>query len=94
MAVLGFFWAVSTTTTLNREMEILFIRHGEPAWSVDGLSQPDPDLTDRGRIQAELLADRLAAEGTPVTELIVTPAARSIQTGEPIAKALGRSGSS
>ena len=52
------------------------------------MSQPDPDLTELGRSQAERLADRLATDGTPVTELIVTPAIRSIQTGEPIAAAL------
>ncbi|MFV9673288.1 MAG: histidine phosphatase family protein, partial [Acidimicrobiia bacterium] len=33
-------------------MELIFIRHGQPAWSVEGLTQPDPFLTETGRKQA------------------------------------------
>lgn len=69
-------------------MELIFIRHGQPAWSVDGWSQVDPFLTDVGREQAELAARRLATE-RPLTEIIASPALRSQQTAEPIAGLTG-----
>ncbi len=70
-------------------MELLFARHAEPAWSVDGVSQADPGLTPRGREQAELLAMRLAGYRRDVTELVVSSARRSQETAEPIAAVLG-----
>lgn len=75
----------------SHAVEILFARHAEPAWDVDGLSQQDPDLTERGRRQASLLAARLADEEDAFTELLVSPATRSRQTAEPIAEATGLS---
>jgi probable phosphoglycerate mutase len=68
-------------------VELLFVRHGEPAWVRDGLSVDDPDLTDRGRAQAERLAARLA--DTEVHRLVVSPLRRARQTAEPVARALG-----
>lgn len=69
-------------------MELIFIRHGQPAWQVDGWSQVDPFLTDLGREQAERAADRLSTE-RPLTELIASPALRSQQTAAPIAQRTG-----
>ena len=43
-------------------MELIFIRHGQPAWSVDGFTQPDPHLTPLGREQASLAAEYLSAD--------------------------------
>lgn len=65
------------------------MRHGQPQWAVDRLTQPDPYLTDRGKLQARLAADRLASDRKPSTELIVSPALRSQQTAAPIAEATG-----
>jgi probable phosphoglycerate mutase len=70
-------------------MELIFIRHGEPAWVVDGLGHGDPELTARGRRQAELTAARLAGERWPITELLVSPARRAQQTAAPLAAATG-----
>ena len=70
-------------------MELIFIRHGEPAWSVDGLSQPNPHLTVRGRNQAERTAERLAGSYLCPTEILVSPTIRSRETAEPIAEAIG-----
>jgi 2,3-bisphosphoglycerate-dependent phosphoglycerate mutase len=70
-------------------MDIVFIRHGQPQWAVDGMSQTDPNLTDRGELQARLAADRIASDPKPATELIVSPARRSQQTALPIAEATG-----
>ncbi|MEN8233442.1 MAG: histidine phosphatase family protein [Actinomycetota bacterium] len=67
-------------------MELIFVRHGQPAWSVDGLTQPDPDLTQLGREQAELAARRIFEGDHRLTELVVSPARRSQQTAEPIAR--------
>ena len=70
-------------------MELIFVRHGQPAWTVDGLSDPDPHLTDLGREQAKRVAERLGSSPKPITELLVSPALRSRQTAEPIAAATG-----
>ena len=43
-------------------MEIVLIRHGEPEWERDGLSVTNPPLTDRGRQQAERLAQAMREE--------------------------------
>lgn len=71
-------------------MDILFVRHGQPQWAVDGLSQLDPQLTDLGRRQAELAAERIASDAkATAAELIVSPATRSQQTAVPVARETG-----
>src|SRR5262245_19212688 len=71
-------------------MDLLFVRHGEPAWTTEaGTPDMDPPLTERGRKQAKLVGERLAASKRKTTELIVSPAKRARQTAEPIAEALG-----
>ena len=77
----------SATDSLN-DMELWFVRHAQPAWGVDGLTQRDPFLTDLGHQQAQLLAERLAALETTFTGLLVSSALRSQQTAQPIADAL------
>jgi probable phosphoglycerate mutase len=69
-------------------MEIVLIRHGEPEWVRDGLTIVDPPLTERGRRQAELLADRLRDEH--FDEVLVSPLVRARQTAAPLLEALGR----
>ena len=72
-------------------MELLFIRHGQPAWSADGLSQIDPHLTELGRRQADLAAARLVRDKRPLSEIVVSPAARAQETAAPIAAKTGLS---
>jgi len=73
-------------------MDIIFVRHGQPQWAIDGLSQPNPHLTELGREQAALAASRIATdEKVTTTELIVSPATRSQETAEPIATTTGLS---
>lgn len=68
-------------------MDIIFVRHGQPQWAVDGLSQLDPHLTELGREQAELAGQRIATDDKAVaTELIVSPATRSQETAQPISR--------
>lgn len=68
-------------------MEIVFLRHGEPAWSVGGISQANPHLTERGNEQARLAAQRLASEPSPLSEILVSPTQRSQQTANPLVEA-------
>lgn len=71
-------------------MDIVFVRHGQPQWAVDGLSQMDPYLTELGRQQAELAAKRLAGDPKVETaEIIASPALRSQQTAEPLGRETG-----
>ncbi|MDX1691661.1 MAG: histidine phosphatase family protein [Acidimicrobiia bacterium] len=69
-------------------MEIVFVRHAQPEWIVDGLNRIDPDLTERGERQAAAVAERLAEHG-PWNELLVSPTLRTRRTAAPIADALG-----
>lgn len=63
------------------------MRHGEPQWSRDGLTVDDPELTDRGRRQADLLAKHLADEHFDL--LLVSPLRRARETMAPIEERLG-----
>jgi len=68
-------------------VELIWIRHGQPAWSVDGLAIDDPALTALGKQQAIHLGKRFA--DLEVDHLFVSPLLRAQQTMEPIAEALG-----
>lgn len=68
-------------------VELVFIRHGQPAWDREGASVDDPELTNLGHQQAELVAARLA--GLEVDRLLVSPLRRARETAAPIATALG-----
>ncbi len=70
-------------------MELIFIRHGQPAWSVDGLSQVDPELTPVGWEQARRVADRINEDGRGLAEIIASPAVRAQQTAVPLTEVTG-----
>jgi probable phosphoglycerate mutase len=69
-------------------VEIVLIRHGEPEWVRDGLNVDDPPLTERGRRQAERVAEALAGEH--FDEVLVSPLVRARETAQPLLEALGR----
>ncbi len=74
-------------------MELILVRHGEPAWSLEGRGRNDPDLTERGQRQAAAVARRLADHADPLAPgpvdlLLVSPAIRAQQTASPIAASL------
>ncbi len=73
-----------------RETMITLIRHGETAWNLEGRWQGHADvpLSDRGRIQARLLAVRLEAEGRQVDHLYASDLQRAWETALLIAPAL------
>ena len=67
-------------------MQIRLIRHAEPAYVAEGTLYNDPELTERGHRQAQLLADR---DWGHVDEIWVSPMVRAQQTARPLAEALG-----
>lgn len=62
-------------------MKLLFIRHGDPDYVTDS-------LTETGRIEAELLAKRIAP--MPITEYFVSPLGRAKATAEPTLRRANR----
>jgi len=62
-------------------MRILIIRHGEPDYSVDS-------LTEKGRREAELLSRRLV--NTQMDAIYVSPLGRARDTAKPTLEKLGR----
>ena len=62
-------------------MRIIFIRHGEPDYARDC-------LTERGREQARAAAERLRGEG--IDEIYSSPLGRAAETAAFTAEALGK----
>ena len=67
-------------------MELLFVRHAQPAWANNGLSVTNPGLTDLGHAQAKAAGERF--RGARVDALVVSPLLRAQQTAGYIAEAL------
>lgn len=70
-------------------MEIVLVRHGQPAWSVDGVAYNDPGLTDLGHEQAARMAERVANMGD-IDHFLVSPMVRARETAAPLARLLDR----
>lgn len=68
-------------------MEIVLVRHGEPEWVRDGLNVDNPPLTERGRRQADCVAESL--RGEVFDEIWVSPLIRAQQTVGPLAHERG-----
>ena len=62
-------------------MKILIVRHGDPNYEIDG-------LTERGKLEAELLSERLVKEN--ITAAYTSPLGRARLTAEYTMKKLGR----
>lgn len=63
-------------------MDLLLLRHAQPAWSQQRRSQVDPGLTALGTRQARAAADRLAE--IRLDRVLVSTARRAQQTAEPL----------
>ena len=61
-------------------MKLLFVRHGDPNYAIDG-------LTEKGKREAELLADRLCRE--QITAVYCSTMGRAKLTAEPTLERLG-----
>ncbi len=71
---------------------LLFVRHGVTDWNREGRFQGhlDPGLSEDGREEAHLLAERLAADGAlRPARLVSSPLSRARQTADAIRDALG-----
>lgn len=71
-------------------MRLIFVRHGESVWNHEGRVQgiADPPLSERGRAQASLVAERLAREFNPAA-VYASALQRATETGRIIAARLG-----
>ena len=67
-------------------MQLLLVRHALPLRSEAGQGS-DPDLSAEGVEQAKRLPDAL--QRFPITRLVSSPQRRALQTGQPVADALG-----
>ena len=67
---------------------LILVRHGEPtnAWGEVG----DPGLSERGRAQAEAVAEELAALGP--LPIVVSPTRRTRETAAPLERRWGAAG--
>ncbi|MDH7489629.1 MAG: histidine phosphatase family protein [Anaerolineae bacterium] len=72
-------------------MRLIFVRHGESVWNHEGQVQgiADPPMSERGRAQAALVAERLAREFKPAA-VYASALQRATETGRIIAARLGR----
>ncbi|MBI5497474.1 MAG: histidine phosphatase family protein [Deltaproteobacteria bacterium] len=72
-----------------RRARVVVVRHGETDWNVAGRMQghTDTDLNERGRAQAQALAELLVEEG--IGRIIASDLARARQTAQIIAGRLG-----
>lgn len=67
-------------------MQLLLVRHGLPLRSEAGQGS-NPDLSAEGVEQARRLPEAL--KRFPITRLVSSPQRRALQTGQPVADALG-----
>jgi broad specificity phosphatase PhoE len=71
----------------NQDYYVTFLRHGESVGNAENRFQGQADfaLTEKGRAQAEVLADRWQAEGVAFDLCVSSPLARARETAEIIA---------
>ena len=67
-------------------MELIIVRHARPEHVEDAVGAADPDLSEVGSRQAELVGSHLAADGVDV--IVTSPLARARQTAAPLARLL------
>jgi len=75
----------------TRTTELILIRHSETVWNGEGRiqGQRDSPLSERGRSQAQRLAERL--RGEPPQIVVSSDLGRALHTAAPVASAVGLS---
>lgn len=81
---------VASQALRNRNnMKTLYIlRHAKSSWKFDGLSDHDRPLNKRGRHDAPLMGQELAARGVAPQLIISSPAVRAISTATLVSREL------
>lgn len=69
-----------------RSLHLFLVRHGQSEGNL-GVHKTDPDLTELGKRQAELIARRLVSQEIEI--LLCSPLRRSLQTARVISKEVG-----
>jgi broad specificity phosphatase PhoE len=71
-------------------VRFLLVRHGETAWNQENRwqGQADVPLSDAGRVQARLLAQRLCAEGRQFRAIYASDLCRAFETAEILGQTL------
>ena len=72
---------------LRGAMEWILVRHAEPRIARSAAEPVDPDLTERGRWQAERVSEWLSCE--PIDAIVTSPKRRAKETVAPLASKLG-----
>ena len=67
---------------------IILARHGQPKWDSNGIGIDEPELTEKGRRQAEALGECLSR--LPITDFYVSSLLRARLTAAPLAERIGR----
>ncbi len=77
--------------TTRLPTHLLLVRHGETVANVEGTWQgaSDSPLTERGRLQVERLAARLAAMKRPIAVVYTSPLGRALSTAQILVAGLG-----
>ena len=72
-------------------MELILVRHGQPAWAdPEGRARNDPGLSELGAQQAGRVADVLRGSGRgPIDAVVTSPAVRARETAAATEAALG-----
>ena len=68
-------------------IRLRIVRHGEPAWEVDGFAVDDPGLTDQGVREIRALRERISEEH--FDSVYVGPLRRAMETARPLGDTLG-----
>ena len=71
----------------SSSMELLLIRHAVPVRREGTVGPADPELSENGLRQAELLADYLQSE--KIDALYASPMKRALQTASPLSRSAG-----
>lgn len=69
-------------------MDFFLVRHGQPRWSIGGMTQRDPELTELGHEQAQRVAKHLI-NAYDVTHVVHSTALRAMETAAPLLELTG-----
>jgi phosphohistidine phosphatase len=73
----------------RRIKTLSLIRHAKSSWKYPGLADADRPLNTRGRREAALMGQELAARGFTPDRWLCSPALRALRTAEAVAGAVG-----